>query len=834
MAMSETKSLPGIRTIFEKKEKKKRMIQKAKKLETNALAIAESKVNQAIVMGHRKLQLKRYHRSVVKGRHPRSFPAKSNLSSFIHNAEERVSLLQAGQNARHVVKQKKRESLLASLPVDGKEVEQAVVQQAQAENERNSSPSRPSTANSMPIQARRHARGMFKGVLATSFFRSPLRYVSDAERQKHRASLLSMEGFDEGHARMRRLSSRAESRYQRSGRTPRSSRHHSSSLRASERPRSRPSSANSSSTVTPRTRPSSASSKRRAHSCDDASVQQSVHSFDAVEDDTRSALLSYGKEHFVAMPGVKMFYGAMVAFEHVSTGKWLTAKMTHTRTDKGVRLSKAEYCVQPMESCGPQWQYVFKLVNLKAPKDASRLCFGNDVWICLDEGSKEHCGFVVGTRSRKAVNLIELEDEQRFLQQAGNSSSYRSSSRPSTSAGERTSAPAVSASDRPATAPKSMHTRFQSKATAALANAAAEALVRQHDEDVKNGRRGNPMFDDTRRRKVQELHRRAARRRSMKMGNIIAARATLHLERGVSEMTLPSAEFNTRATTIGRWKFRNAVADKSTSAASSKSRKNNTKTHAVDKLDSQLYNGCEVFLEQDWFYVASEQDDGGDVIIRTVPSTFEAVGGDNPQSSEKYAVPPAGVWRLHLVEKPRSTERKRGSLQEMETLLYTARHQLVASEAQRGGAQVHDGNIASGEKFARQLRESQYRKQCTMEAQTLVGAVDQEKTIFENVMDQDLECYEDELSDNERRAHERVQQGSMPSGAGRLTTRQLRIQREARRQRRERRKSARMIQAAEDYRRWFLSQNIEKVSFNSSQVTLRVCFAAQASCDLLI
>ena len=64
----------------------------------------------------------------------------------------------------------------------------------------------------MPEEARRHVRSMFKGVLATSYFNSPLRFVSDEERQKHRASLLSLDAFDAGHARMRAKSRRAQAR----------------------------------------------------------------------------------------------------------------------------------------------------------------------------------------------------------------------------------------------------------------------------------------------------------------------------------------------------------------------------------------------------------------------------------------------------------------------------------------------------------------------------------------------------------------------------------------------------------------------------------------------
>jgi hypothetical protein len=50
--------------------------------------------------------------------------------------------------------------------------------------------------------------------------------------------------------------------------------------------------------------------------------------------------------------------------------------------------------------------------------DAKRQIPGKDVWVCLDEGTRDHYGFVLGTRSKKAINLIELEDEHRLLQQA--------------------------------------------------------------------------------------------------------------------------------------------------------------------------------------------------------------------------------------------------------------------------------------------------------------------------------------------------------------------------------------------------------------------------------
>ena len=138
---------------------------------------------------------------------------------------------------------------------------------------------------------------------------------------------------------------------------------------------------------------------------------------------------------------------------------------------------------------GPgDWQCVFKLINLKSPTDSSPVDFGKDVWICIDEGSRSHSAVMLSTRSTKAINLIELEEEQRLLQQASSSSRFATrqrtnskSSRPSTAGTRPSGSPTLS---RPTTAPprKDHAARKMSLASTAMAHAIAKATEQELGE----------------------------------------------------------------------------------------------------------------------------------------------------------------------------------------------------------------------------------------------------------------------------------------------------------------------------------------------------------------
>ena len=174
-------------------------------------------------------------------------------------------------------------------------------------------------------------------------------------------------------------------------------------------------------------------------------------------------------------------------------------------------------------------------------------------------------------------------------------------------------------------------------------------------------------------------------------------------------------EFNARAMSIGRWKIRNAIPAKAPT---------NSEHGAQD--NRQLRNLDQVFLEQDWFYMttgasrrrkkknlpttqrsfrvsssarpasrdgseAEEYEEVHDVVIRTVPSIFEPAtsssanhspvnsnagnsfgtsSANNTSAEPTYMVPRGGVWRVHLIEKPRRKSPARRSALAMENLLY--------------------------------------------------------------------------------------------------------------------------------------------------------------------
>ena len=248
--------MPALPEIEDPTERKLRLRREqsahAATLNNNASVIATSRTNQGIIHSNRKQELRNYHGAVVKGRHPRSFPKGSVVAPFVENAETRLHRVQAGQSAKDVINAaaaaaraeltKQAKARAKASPENIAALQQKLEEQRRRRSTSNAhgyersgnddaktsdgggggtesavvakqrstgvDPSRLAVAR---MQVRKYVNGLFKGVLASSYIHGmQLKHVSDVERERHRASLLSMKQFNRGHKRMRRLRSKIE------------------------------------------------------------------------------------------------------------------------------------------------------------------------------------------------------------------------------------------------------------------------------------------------------------------------------------------------------------------------------------------------------------------------------------------------------------------------------------------------------------------------------------------------------------------------------------------------------------------------------------------------
>lgn len=99
---------------------------------------------------------------------------------------------------------------------------------------------------------------------------------------------------------------------------------------------------------------------------------------------------------FNTMKDTKIFYRSTVAFELVSDGTWLT--VDHRQNQ--------HVCARALDLGG---QYVFRIINLKYPKDVSPIRYGDEIWLLVVPGSRSHDGLVLSTSCKHAINLIEQQ-----------------------------------------------------------------------------------------------------------------------------------------------------------------------------------------------------------------------------------------------------------------------------------------------------------------------------------------------------------------------------------------------------------------------------------------
>lgn len=130
---------------------------------------------------------------------------------------------------------------------------------------------------------------------------------------------------------------------------------------------------------------------------------------------------------------------------------------------------------------------------------------------------------------------------------------------------------------------------------------------------------------------------------------------------------------------------------------------------------AQVFNLVQVYLEQDWFFIASDDrhtaNKGGPgsssksknqtnrppVVMRKLTNTDDA---------GKFLVSACGIFTLHVVEGEAvaTGSGHKSSAKKVENLLYQARMQLHNSKSQREGSKSYSDRLQGGGKFAVQIR----------------------------------------------------------------------------------------------------------------------------------
>lgn len=173
------------------------------------------------------------------------------------------------------------------------------------------------------------------------------------------------------------------------------------------------------------------------------------------------------------------------------------------------------------------------------------------------------------------------------------------------------------------------------------------------------------------------------------MGNAVPIDAVLLKDREYApDVVTKAVQSNRKPLAIAKWRIRRATSLQKGAGAEESSDDSPTKEEKV-----QIFNLCEVRVEQDWYYLAAPKGRDQEVQLRCLSKDL---------SDRTHAVDSSGLWRIHLVQPRRQESTKRG-IQEMENILYSARRQLQRSTGLRNGNKKKE-NLPSGTKFARQIR----------------------------------------------------------------------------------------------------------------------------------
>ncbi|OQR84260.1 hypothetical protein ACHHYP_13678 [Achlya hypogyna] len=117
--------------------------------------------------------------------------------------------------------------------------------------------------------------------------------------------------------------------------------------------------------------------------------------------------------------------------------------------------------------------------------------------------------------------------------------------------------------------------------------------------------------------------------------------------------------------------------------------------------DEFVYNDDEIYLEQDWFYLAADSEPsetGIRAVLRQLPPTKTTKVGE-------YVVERRAAWKVRLVDSSNGGLGLSLVQQQMERLLFKAKTQLKASEKMRDGQLRQYGpNLSGGQGFSKQLR----------------------------------------------------------------------------------------------------------------------------------
>lgn len=130
-----------------------------------------------------------------------------------------------------------------------------------------------------------------------------------------------------------------------------------------------------------------------------------------------------------------------------------------------------------------------------------------------------------------------------------------------------------------------------------------------------------------------------------------------------------------------------------------------------DSKKKQLFNTAKVYLEQDWFFLTTEDAKSKSFLSLNGPT----IGSNNSTKRSdrvflrklsltedgQNLVAASGIWKLHVVETRSSKVRgKNTSVKQVENLLYRAQTQLHNSKSQRNGSRSYAEDLKGGSRFA--------------------------------------------------------------------------------------------------------------------------------------
>jgi hypothetical protein len=144
---------------------------------------------------------------------------------------------------------------------------------------------------------------------------------------------------------------------------------------------------------------------------------------------------------------------------------------------------------------------------------------------------------------------------------------------------------------------------------------------------------------------------------------------------------------------LGKWILRSALQREGGSGGPGSRRRRSA--------DDFVYNTDEIYLEQDWFYLGADSDQGV-AVLRQLPAASSlkdvAVG--------EYVVERRGAWRLRLLDSSNGSAGLSLAQLQMEKLLLRAKTQLKQSRKMRAGQTRHHGGAAFVTHLRRQLGET--------------------------------------------------------------------------------------------------------------------------------